>query len=301
MNNDYKIMYIKTKKKVRKLVTYNNLEQKELHNYINKKLLSTYKPSIFAKGYIKGESIYSNVTAHMYNNYFFKTDIKNFFPSINHNRLVSELHKEIKSVATIKDCRDIVDKCSYSDRGLPLGFVTSPILSNIYLKRFDIELYHKLKYLDCDSIIYTRYADDIMISFKKTEIDLLDLKNQIYTIVEECLRSYNLKVNNRKTKFIDFKKNKQVRLTGVTIVEKQGKRKISIGRNHKRKFFYDVINIANIKKEKRSSYDVSRLKGLLSFYLSIEKTEFEKFISNNMKKELHKHKCKTLCEMVKKL
>ena len=301
MNNEYKIMYIKTKKKIRKIVTYNNQKQKEMHNYINNKILTAYKPSIFAKGYIKGESIYSNVSAHMYNNYFFKTDIKDFFPSINHNKLALELYKEIKNIATIKDCRDIIDKCSCGNKGLPLGFITSPLLSNIYLKRFDIMLYHKLKYFDCDNIVYTRYADDIVISFKKSDIQLLDLQRQIYTLLKECLRNYNLKINEKKTKFIVFEKSKQVRLTGVTITERQGKRRISIGRNQKRKYFYDVINLAKEKKSKRNKYQVNRLKGLLSFYLSIEKKEFENFISNNMKKELYKHNCKTLCELVKKL
>lgn len=237
----------------------------------------------------------------MYNNYFFKTDIKDFFASINHNKLVIELYKEIKNIATLKDCRDIVDKCSYGNRGLPLGFITSPLLSNIYLKRFDIKLYHKLKYLDCDNIVYTRYADDIMISFKNTKINSLDLQNQIYTILEECLRDYYLRINNKKTKFIVFEKSKQVRLTGTTITERQGKRRISIGRNHKRKFFYDVINIANTKKNKRNDYEIRKLKGLLSFYLSVEKKEFESFISNNMKKEIYKHNCKTLYELVQKL
>lgn len=301
MRDEYKIMYIRTKNKIRKIVMYNDPKQKEMHDYINKKILNVYKPSIFAKGYIKGESIYSNVSAHMYNNYFFKTDIKDFFPSINHNKLAIELYKEIKNIATIKDCRDIIDKCSYGSKGLPLGFITSPLLSNIYLKRFDIKLYHKLKYLDCDNIVYTRYADDIMISFKKTEINLSDLQSQIYTILKECLRNYNLKINDKKTKFIVFEKSKQVRLTGVTITERQGKRRISIGRNHKRRYFYDVINLANMKKNKRNNYEISRLKGLLSFYLSIEKKEFENFISNNMKKELYKHNCQTLCELVRKL
>ena len=42
-------------------------------------------------------------------------------------------------------------------------------LSNIYLKPFDIQLYNKLKRLKCDNIIYTRYVDDMVISFKKIE------------------------------------------------------------------------------------------------------------------------------------
>ena len=93
-----------------------------------------------------------------------------------------------------------------------------------------------------------------------------------------------MKINDKKTKFISFEKSKQVRITGITIVEKNGKRRLSVGRNQKRKLFYEAINMK--KSKSHSEKDVNRLKGKLSFFLSIEKTNFEDFISENMKKEI---------------
>lgn len=299
MNDDYKVIFLKKKNKVRKIVTYRNQSQRDFHQFINDKISSCFTPSIFSKGYVKNQSIYSNVSSHMYNNYFYKTDIKNFFQSINHRRLADELYKELYAIATPTDCYNIVKQCSYGDVGIPLGFITSPLLANIYLKRFDIVLYNKLKKLKCDNIIYTRYADDLMISFMSTSEDINSVKERIKKLIDDELHKYYLKVNEKKTQFISFNRAKQVRLTGITIVEKNGVRRLSIGRNQKRKFFYYVIN--SLKNECISNDSVKRIKGLLSYYLSVEKTDFEDFISDNMKKELNNFGYDSIVDLINNL
>lgn len=283
MNSDYKIKYIKTKNKIRKIITYDNDIKRKEHQYIAQKINSNFKPSIFSKGYIKEESIYTNAKAHLYNDYYIKTDIKNFFGTINHNVLKKKIYKELKNVISPKDCDQLIKKCSISNKGLPLGLITSPILSNMYLKDFDIILYKRLAKLDCQNIIYTRYADDIIISFKDCKVPKKIYK-QIIIIIENLLAEYNLKLNFKKTKFIDFKKTKQVKITGVNIVEKNGQRRLSIGRNNKRILFYQAINYK--KMQNNDAKEKKKLKGKMSFYLSIEKTNFEDFITLNMRKEL---------------
>ena len=300
MNEDYKIIYIKKKDKIRKIITYNNLEKRKQHQFIYNKINKSFKPSIYSKGYIKNESIYTNVIPHLYNNYFFKTDIEDFFKNINHKKLIDLLYNEIKNIASPNDCYKIVKQCSYSKKGLPLGFITSPLLANVYLKRFDISLYSKLRKLNCKNIIYTRYADDIMISFKETSEDIGIIRNEIEKIISDYLKKYYLKINKKKTKFIVFAKTHQVRLTGITIVEKNSMRRISVGRNQKRKFFYDVINKCK-KDTKISEIEVKRIKGKMSFYLSIEKECFEDFITKNMKIEIEKLGYNSLIELINSL
>lgn len=299
MKNNYKIIYIYTKNKKRKIVKYSNVLIREQHKFIANKIDKIFEPSIFTKGYIKNQSIYTNAYSHLYNNYFIKTDIKNFFQNINHNLMIKELYKEINSIASPKDCYDIVKLCSINEKGLPLGLISSPILSNIYLKRFDILLYKKLKYIKCDNIVYTRYADDIIVSFKKTDEDLITIKNQILNTIEDCLKLYKMKMNYKKTKFISFYKTKQVRITGITIVEKNGKRRISIGRNNKRKLFYRAINYK--KSINKSLVEKNKIKGLLSFYLSIEKENYESFITDNMRKEIFNFGYESFIDFVKNL
>ncbi len=283
MNSNYKVKYIKTKNKLRKIITYNNEELKKEHRFINDKINKYFEPSIFSKGYTKEQSIYTNAYAHLYNNYFIKTDIKDFFNSVNHNLLRKKVYFELNEIMAPKDSDIIIEKCTISKKGIPLGLITSPTLSNIYLKSFDKKLYKILKKLDCSNIIYTRYADDMIISFKECD-NPTELYLEIIETITNLLKDYHLKINGKKTKFINFNKTRQVKITGVSIVEKKGIRRLSVGRNQKRKLFYEAINL-----KKSKNYDnnkVKKLKGKLSFYLSIEKIGFEDFITNNMKKEL---------------
>lgn len=298
MNNNYKIKYIKTKNKLRKIITYNNEELKEEHRFINDKINKHFKPSIFSRGYVKEQSIYTNAYAHLYNDYFIKTDIKNFFNSVNHNLLRKKVYFELNEIMTPKDCDVIINKCTVTKKGIPLGLITSPTLSNIYLKSFDKKLYKMLKKVDCSNIIYTRYADDMIISFKEGN-NPKEIYLEIIKIIADLLSEYHLKMNNKKTKFIDFSKTKQVKITGVSIVEKKGIRRLSVGRNQKRKLFYEAINLKKSKEYNKNK--AKQLKGKFSFFISIEKSGFESFITDNMKKELESLGYKSFIEFMKEL
>lgn len=301
MNKEYKTKYIRTRKKIRKIVTYNSLKKEKEHEYIVNKLSALFKPSLFSKGYVINESIYTNAYAHLYNDIFIKLDIKDYFKNINQKILKEELYKELNQYISPEDVDLLIKKTTISNKGLPLGLKTSPILSNIYLKSFDIKLYTKLKKFKFENLIYTRYADDLFISFR-TNQDYKIKAQEILYIVDALLRKYKLQLNKKKTRIINFNRSKQVRITGVSIVEKDGKRRLSIGRNQKRKFFYDVINLKKQEtintKEKEK---IKSLQGKLSFYLSIEKTGFESFLTENMKKELYELGYSSFIELVKKL
>ena len=148
--------YIKTKKKYRKIVTYVDGENllREKHERIVSLLKQECSDSIFAKAYIEHSSIVKNAKAHMYNDIFLFFDVKDFFPSISHNYLIQRLYKELNNNgnAGINSCSKLVELCSVNDKGLPLGLVTSPILSNIYMKEFDNIIYGKLKKMGLDNI-----------------------------------------------------------------------------------------------------------------------------------------------------
>ena len=147
---DIVIRHIKTKSKIRKIVSYcsDECELRQKHQSINNFIQERFIPSIFSKAYIKNCSIYDNVKAHLYNDCFILMDIKNFFHNICHKQLSDKLFFELnlieENTITRKECNQIVNDCSINSRGIPLGFVTSPILSNIYLKDFDGIFYGKL-------------------------------------------------------------------------------------------------------------------------------------------------------------
>lgn len=303
------IRYIKTKNKIRKIVTYksNDCELKKYHQKIVIFLNENFINSIFAKAYVPKQSIFENAKAHMYNDYFIMLDVKNFFNSINHNNLTEKLFLELnrinKNNITKKECQEIVNNCSINRKGIPLGFLTSPILSNIYLKEFDGILYGKLKKLDLNNVIYTRYADDICISFKDSDCNS-EKEMEIIELTRLLLKRYRLILNVDKTRSYNLKNTNHVKITGVNIVKSNDNyRSLTVGKKIKNSLFWDAVNCykeinklrCEIKKTDESDeakriineinekgYEVMRIKGMQSFILSVEKKGYESCYSDNM-------------------
>ena len=109
-----------------------------------------------------------------------KCDIKKFFASIDHQILKSILAKYIKdkdilwllnqvidSFNSPKNPNSLIYHISYTNKGLPLGNLTSQLLVNIYMNEFDQYVKHKLK-----AKCYIRYADDfVILSQSKTKLE----------------------------------------------------------------------------------------------------------------------------------
>lgn len=282
----FNVKYIPKSKGFRKIVTYKKSEcdLKRFHSKISRTIYNNTLPSKFAKAYIRKRSIITNANAHKYNDVYIFFDIKDFFQNINHNKLVEKLYFEIntkrKKEISKLDCYKIVKSCSLSNKGLGVGLIPSPILSNIYLKEFDNILYGKLKKFGLPNIIYTRYADDMVISFKKC--DKYDLE-EIELLVRNLLSRYGLKINDDKTKVINLEKSNHVRITGINISkDSQNKRYLTVGRKRKNQLYYDVIKLLNVKKEDRNKNEIKRVKGMQSFIISVEGESYEDSYSLGM-------------------
>jgi len=287
---DVIVRHVKTKNKNRKIVAYrsDDCELRIYHKKINEFLTKRFVPSIFAKGYIKGRSIYHNAVSHMYNDYFIMLDIEDFFHKICHKQLIDkvlyEINLRVPNQINKKECADIVDICSVNSRGVPLGFITSPVLSNIYLKEFDGIFYGNLKKLGLDNIIYTRYADDITVSFKHSSHDKIpDLESQIKTIASSILSRYGLSVNEKKTRAYNLNVSNHVKITGVNITKSDfGRRKLTVGRSIKNKLYWDAVKCL----ETQDVDQIQQVKGIQSFILSIEKNGYDECYSLAMKERI---------------
>jgi RNA-directed DNA polymerase len=108
---------------------------------------------------------------------FFRTDIKNFYGSINRNKLLDLVGQRVKSdkiKRTIERAitRPIVPKIynkknssRYTTGGVPQGLSISNILAEIYLKDFDNEMSSSPHIM-----YYCRYVDDILIVTHKDNL-----------------------------------------------------------------------------------------------------------------------------------
>jgi len=95
------------------------------------------------------------------NCWILKGDIKKFFANINHQILNSILCEYIPNKNIIRLLEKVIGSFVTKGKigiGLPLGNLTSQLLVNIYMNKFDQLVKHKLKIKN-----YIRYADDFVI------------------------------------------------------------------------------------------------------------------------------------------
>lgn len=125
-------------------------------------------------------------------------DIEAYFDTVNHDKLISILRERIKDSTTLHLIRKFMQAgimeeglVKASTRGVPQGGPLSPILSNIYLDKFDKEL-------ESRGLRFVRYADDCNI-FVKSEMSAERVMKSVTSWLE---RKLFLKVSATKTKVV---------------------------------------------------------------------------------------------------
>lgn len=125
-------------------------------------------------------------------------DIEKYFDTVNHDKLISILREKVKDDVTLHLVRSFLKAGIMEDgiirrneEGVPQGGPLSPILSNIYLDRFDKEL-------ESRGLRFVRYADDCNI-FVKSEMSANRVMKSVSSWLE---RKLFLKVNMTKTKVV---------------------------------------------------------------------------------------------------
>ncbi len=136
-----------------------------------------------------------------------KCDIKKFFETVDHSKLLSILRKRIKDKNAIWLLEKIIGSFSsqYSNiffkKGLPIGNLTSQLFANIYLNEFDQFIKQKLRIKN-----YIRYTDDFVVVSRDKKY-LEDIIPQIREFLSDelGLRLHPNKVYIRKfNQGIDF-------------------------------------------------------------------------------------------------
>lgn len=129
-----------------------------------------------------------------------KTDIDNFFDSLDHSLLLKLLGKEIKDKSLIRLISLLVQTGTFKNfdydkhsLGVHQGDILSPLLSNIYLNEMD-------QWLQKDNINFVRYADDFILLFEKHSEAHESLKE-----LKKFLESLKLKLEESKTKIVHIK------------------------------------------------------------------------------------------------
>ena len=163
--------------------------------------------------FTKGKNTLTTVQAHSGNNYFFLTDIKNFYPNIKADDVL-RLMKRDSHLVPILDIEAYIDRLTSMmtfGGSIPIGFPTSPQLSNAFLFEFDCAVKSHCK---DNGLIYTRYADDIVISGKSFD-ELAELKTNVQILLEKYA-SPNLLLKEEKTHITHL--GNKVKILGLLVL-----------------------------------------------------------------------------------
>lgn len=173
--------------------------------WIKENIIDKIPVSMKAKGFRKKLSIYDNAVLHINQELVVTIDIQDFFPSVRYK----DVYRIFYYMGYNYQVSHLLTKmCTNQYNVLPQGAPTSPGISNIILLKLDKRLGRLADTYNCN---YSRYADDITFSGKKSIINLIP--TAITIIKDEGFR-----INEKKTRFL-YSNQRQI-VTGLVVNDK---------------------------------------------------------------------------------
>lgn len=201
----------------------NDDEIRKIQKVLNNYFLNSIPLNNAAVGFRREHSYLHLFEPHRKNYFFLRLDIKSFFHSIKVDN-ISKVFESYFKKASIEKSKlrldGFINLTTYNIpkdsenlqfqglQVLPMGFSTSPAISNIIFRQLDIQIQ---KICSMHNIVYSRYADDMLFSSAKN-MHYLHSKNFINDI-KLILSQLNLILNERKT----LKAKHTISLNGYTI------------------------------------------------------------------------------------
>lgn len=183
---------------------------KRIQRRLNVILSHLYEPTEAAHGFVMNQSIVSNAQPHVGRKNVFNLDLQDFFPTIHFGRIKAVL--QLPEYGFTSELAHIVANFCCFQGKLPQGSPVSPILTNIVCRRMD----YRISGLAAKhGFTYTRYADDITLSFDELSNEA---KHKMGFGLGKILKEEGFIVNNKKTRLLT--PNQRQEVTGVVVNEK---------------------------------------------------------------------------------
>ena len=190
-----------------------------------------------ANAFCKGRSILTNARPHLGCEVLIKLDIVDFFTSVNREHAKKSLRfKGMPLHGTAEEPNLLENRLLeilFLDQGLPQGSPSSPLLSNLVMRDIDLNL---SSYVKRYGGVYTRYADDISISYKAE--DKATVRKTI-AMVDEILSKKGFRLNRKRQKLHVLRRHQAQRICGITInsgkmtISRQKRRELRAIKHHR--------------------------------------------------------------------
>ncbi len=264
--------------KKRDFVSYKCYTEGEALRHLHRKfqtfLNNSYEQSDASFAYKRDSNIQACVSRHMNTDVFLKTDIHSFFTTIKKDRMKEKLEALI-----LKKYKGLIGKivdCCYYDDKMPLGFITSPVLSDMYLSELDA------CFADRSDIVYTRYADDFIIS--TSGVDAEARLQGVLIELRERLLALGLELNTKKTYIRRLSKpGDAIHVLGLNIVKTDSNvNRITVSDRFIRKTSIDFCDLIH------KNHSLSQEEMRKSFISVFGRIQFIKNSSSSSEKKLKK-------------
>ncbi len=179
-----------------------------------------------AHGFLPARSVLTNALVHANADVLVKLDITDFFPTIHWKRVkgllrkagVAEQPATLLALLCTEAPRQLIEfrertlHVATGPRALPQGAPTSPAITNALCLRMDM----RLSALATDlGFQYTRYADDLTFSFRKTPERKRPALGILVEKTKDILKSEGFVLNAKKT--LVLRRVSAQRVTGLTV------------------------------------------------------------------------------------
>jgi len=196
------------------------IEDKVLQRAVAMLLEAVYEQDFkdFSYGFRRNRSAHKALeaiweeTTRMKGCWMVEVDIRKFFDTLDHGHLRSILRERVRDGVVLRLIgkwlkAGILEEGELSrpEKGTPQGGVISPLLANVYLHHVLDEWWTKdvLPRMGGRAFV-VRYADDIVMGFEYRQD-----AEQVMEMLPKRLGRYGLKVNEKKTRMVDFRSPKR--------------------------------------------------------------------------------------------
>jgi hypothetical protein len=243
---------------------------RELKTLFETQMFVLYHTTAFA--YVCGRSTVDALKRHQRNEskWFLKLDFSNFFGSTTPEfvfDMMSQLFpfsEMVRYPAGKNAITKALSLCFLNDN-LPQGTPISPFITNTMMIAIDHKLSNTLRNFDNRRFVYTRYADDLLISCK-VDFD----KDKVQKFVSDTLAEFKAPFNikSEKTRY-GSSAGRNWNLGLMLNKENQ----ITVGHKRKKEFKAMLENYMNARKSSNNwqLHDIQVLSGLISYYKMVEK------------------------------
>jgi hypothetical protein len=243
---------------------------RELKTIFETHMFALYHTTAFA--YVCGRSTVDALKRHQRNEsrWFLKLDFSNFFGNTTPYFVLDMLANlfPFSEIVKCQDGREELQKAlslCFLNNGLPQGTPISPFITNVMMIPLDHRISNTLRNFDNKRFVYTRYADDLLISCK---IDFN--KDSVQKLVFDTLLEFQapFSIKPEKTRY-GSSAGRNWHL-GLML---NGNNQITLGHNKKKQFKAMLDGYIRSKKAGNGweLHDVQVLSGLISYYRMIEK------------------------------